>query len=159
MVAQEAVNFEVLGSNPSVGARNYNILVVSTSVELSHKPETSSLAGFLASDILLGIRGMFMAEITPDVKVNYNDGRPDGKEVTPEPTYGDLLVGRSFNPAGSARVDRLKSMYAAIIDELNDIRESYKDANDGEGVRHASIAITEAQGAQMWAVKSATWGL
>lgn len=76
-----------------------------------------------------------------------------------ELTYGEQAVGLSFNPAGSARVDRLKTLYAQIIDEMVTIRESYKEAGDSEGVRLTSVAITEAQGAQMWAVKGATWGL
>lgn len=102
-----------------------------------------------------------------EVKVNYNDGRTS--ELASQ-TYGERAVGLSFNPAGSARVNRLKKRYAEVIDELVSIREAYKEeaknasssdeeAKNNEGVRLASIAITEAQGAQMWAVKAATWGL
>ena len=43
-------------------------------------------------------------------------------------------------------------LYAAIIDICNESR-----GGSGERPRLWSIAITEAQGAQMWAVKAATW--
>ena len=67
-------------------------------------------------------------------------------------TFGEKAVGLTFNPSGDERVQRLKAMYAAIIDELNTIQ-----SDRSEQARLASIAITEAQGAQMWAVKAATW--
>jgi hypothetical protein len=67
-------------------------------------------------------------------------------------TFGEKAVGLTFNPSGDERVQRLKVMYAAIIDELDTMRD------DLPGRNHlTSIAITEAQGAQMWAVKAATW--
>ena len=54
----------------------------------------------------------------------------------------------------SVKVATVKGLYAEIIDFLNDLRIS-----DGspEIKRLASVAITEAQGAQMWAVKALTW--
>jgi len=68
-------------------------------------------------------------------------------------TFGEKAVGLTFNPSGDERVQRLKVMYAAIIDELFAM-----DDGSGSGqARLASVAITEAQGAQMWAVKAATW--
>ena len=71
---------------------------------------------------------------------------------TRELTFGEKAVGLTFNPSGDARVQRLKVMYAAIIDELDAMR-----CDRSEQARLASVAITEAQGAQMWAVKAATW--
>jgi hypothetical protein len=67
-------------------------------------------------------------------------------------TFGEKAVGLTFNPSGDDRVQRLKAMYAAIIDELVAMRDGRNEQS-----RLASIAITEAQGAQMWAVKAATW--
>jgi hypothetical protein len=67
-------------------------------------------------------------------------------------TFGEKAVGLTFNPSGDERVQRLKAMYAAIIDELNTI-----PSDRSEQARLASIAVTEAQGAQMWAVKAAIW--
>jgi len=72
--------------------------------------------------------------------------------VTRELTFGEKAVGLTFNPSNDERVQRLKAMYAAIIDELDAMR-----GDRSEQARLASVAITEAQGAQMWAVKAATW--
>jgi hypothetical protein len=69
-------------------------------------------------------------------------------------TYGQKAVGLSFNPSGDDKVARVKQMYADIIDMMDDLRTS---AGRGEAGRLASIAITEAQAAQMWAVKALTW--
>lgn len=76
-----------------------------------------------------------------------------------ELTYGRQAVGIGFNPSGDPLVYELKAGYADIIDALNVLRESAKADGDSEKIRIISIAITEAQGAQMWAVKAATWGL
>lgn len=71
-------------------------------------------------------------------------------------SFGENAVGVSFNPSGSNRVDRLKTKFAEIIDELH----SYREASDNpDQKRLASVAITEAEGACMWAVKAATKGL
>lgn len=72
-----------------------------------------------------------------------------------ELTFGEKAVGLSFNPSGDADVVTLKKAYAGVIDQLNTIREN--DQNP-EVKRLCSVAITEAQGAQMWAVKAVTWG-
>lgn len=69
-------------------------------------------------------------------------------------TFGERAVGLDFNPSNDATVTLLKQSYADVIDVLNIIRD---EANDPETQRLASVAITEAQGAQMWAVKAATW--
>lgn len=69
-------------------------------------------------------------------------------------TYGEGAVGLSFNPGGSEAVNTIKKRYAEVIDFLNHARDT---AVDPETKRLCSIAITEAQGAQMWAVKAITW--
>lgn len=69
-----------------------------------------------------------------------------------ETTFGEQAVGLGFNPSGDEKVTKLKEHYAAIIDILNDDRGENRD----ERARLASVAITEAQGAQMWAVKAVT---
>ena len=48
----------------------------------------------------------------------------------------------------------IKARFADDIDEMNSLRMRTEDP---EIKRLASIAITEIQGAQMWAVKAATW--
>lgn len=69
-------------------------------------------------------------------------------------TFGQKAVGLSFNPGGNAQVNSIKAKYAAIIDELNDLRNA---STDMDVKRMYSVAITESQTAQMWAVKAATW--
>lgn len=71
-----------------------------------------------------------------------------------EQTLGEQLVGIDFNPSGNEKVAKVKSLYAEIIDLLDDHR---KEENDAQKNRHISVAITEAQTAQMWAVKALTW--
>ena len=72
----------------------------------------------------------------------------------PELTYGQKAVGLTFNPSSMHEVDVLKRAAANFIDECHALRSMTDSA---EVKRMASIAITEAQTAQMWAVKAATW--
>lgn len=74
-----------------------------------------------------------------------------------ELTYGQKAVGLTFNPSGDGRVQKLKELYAEIIDLCNDARSSDAPSVSGEQKRLYSVAITEAQAAQMWAVKAVTW--
>jgi hypothetical protein len=69
-------------------------------------------------------------------------------------TFGERAVGYSFNPSGSSEVDQLKACAASFIDSCHALRDA---SNDPEVKRMYSLAITEAQTAQMWAVKAATW--
>ncbi|HEV2225094.1 MAG TPA: hypothetical protein VGR84_19030 [Candidatus Acidoferrales bacterium] len=68
-------------------------------------------------------------------------------------TYGEKAVGLKFNPSGDSNVDVIKRLYAQIIDICNTDRAGAA----GEKARLFSVAITEAQTAQMWAVKAVTW--
>lgn len=70
-----------------------------------------------------------------------------------ELTFGEKAVGLTFNPGGNPQVDIIKGAYAAIIDQLNDARR----IATADAARLYSIAITEAQSAQMWAVKAVTY--
>lgn len=72
-----------------------------------------------------------------------------------ELTFGERAVGISFNPGGDVTVNQVKAMYANIIDTLDTLR-SFAESTP-EVKRLCSIAITEAQSAQMWAVKAITW--
>ena len=76
--------------------------------------------------------------------------------VQAELTYWEKAVWKSFNPWGLSEVNDIKTLYATIINKLNVARNL---TNDLEKKRLLSIAITEAQTAQMWAVKSITWNL
>jgi hypothetical protein len=51
-------------------------------------------------------------------------------------------------------VSKCKQIFADAIDQMNELR---KTTESSEVVRMASVAITEAQTAQMWAVKAITW--
>jgi len=70
-----------------------------------------------------------------------------------ELTYGEKAVGITFNPGGNEMVNIIKKQYADIIDNLLTL----KNADQSEKNRLISIAITQAQDAQMWAVKAITW--
>jgi hypothetical protein len=69
-------------------------------------------------------------------------------------SFGERAVGLQFNPSNQTAVYQCKTRYAALIDQLEARRQS---TTDGEVKRLCSIAITEAQTAQMWAVKALTW--
>ena len=69
-------------------------------------------------------------------------------------TFGERAVGATFNPSGDHKVTVLKQSAAAFIDACDDWRN---EATDSDVKRMYSLAITEAQTAQMWAVKAATW--
>lgn len=71
-----------------------------------------------------------------------------------EMTFGEKAVGLSFNPSGDDAVAQCKAEFAKVIDRMNDLRNS---TDNTEVKRMASVAITEAQTAQMWAVKAITW--
>ena len=70
-----------------------------------------------------------------------------------EMTFGEKAVGLTFNPSGDKDVEAVKKLYATVIDFCNDARNK----TSGERARLYSVAITEAQSAQMWAVKAITW--
>ncbi len=82
-------------------------------------------------------------------------------EVLLYPKEGDILtqgqkaVGFTFNPSKDPRVDKAKLLAAAAIDQMIELQ---KDANSYNGTkRHAAVAITEFESAQMRAVKAITW--
>jgi hypothetical protein len=70
-------------------------------------------------------------------------------------TFGEKAVGLTDNPLGNQIVVELKKMFAEIIDVCALGRVDAKDSLEKQ--RLWSIAITEAQTAQMFAVKAATW--
>ena len=71
-----------------------------------------------------------------------------------ELSFGEKAVGLTFNPSGDDAVAQCKQEFANTIDRMHALRF----ASDNPEVRRmATIAITEAQTAQMWAVKAITW--
>ena len=81
-------------------------------------------------------------------------GSSEAMNASRPQTYGERAVGLTFNPSGDESVRLFKEAFAEIID-LCDGARTHSD--DPETKRLWSIAITEAQTAQMWAVKAATW--
>jgi hypothetical protein len=69
-------------------------------------------------------------------------------------TFGEKAVGLSFNPSANPEVEACKREFAAVIDRMDKLRA---ESMLPEVRRMASVAITEAQTAQMWAVKAITW--
>ena len=72
----------------------------------------------------------------------------------PDLTFGQKAVGLTFNPSGDDAVGKCKQMFADTIDQMNDLRNQ---TSSGDVKRMCSEAITNAQTAQMWAVKAITW--
>jgi len=68
-------------------------------------------------------------------------------------TFGEKAAGVSFNPSADPMVADIKKRFADLIDLLHNLR----GPADADVARMLSIAITEAQTAQMWAVKAVTW--
>ena len=69
-------------------------------------------------------------------------------------TFGEKAVGLTFDPDGDIVVEAVKEAYSHVIDALNSLREGNESP---EIKRMLSIAITDAQTSQMWAVKAITW--
>ena len=76
------------------------------------------------------------------------------QEKARELTFGEKAVGINFNPSQDSLVDRIKQQSGNLIDTINELRST---TESGEVKRMCSVAITEAQTAQMWGVKAATW--
>jgi hypothetical protein len=74
--------------------------------------------------------------------------------MEPDMTFGQKAVGMAFNPSGDDAVAQCKAGFAKLIDDMAALRLA---SSSGEQKRLASVAITELQTAQMWAVKAITW--
>ena len=75
-----------------------------------------------------------------------------------ELTFGEKAVGLTFNHAEgelAKTVHDIKSAFAAAIDKIQ--KERAKDTTPSEKGAMLTLAIREAQSAQMWAVKAVTW--
>lgn len=79
------------------------------------------------------------------------NGRPTSHNVeVGEQAQKHVL--RSFNPSGDVKVDTTKTLCAAIIQQMIDLRDS-AEATPAQK-RAASIAITQCEALQMQAVKA-----
>lgn len=88
----------------------------------------------------------------PTIDQNAND---DKAQVL---SYGEKAVGLTFNHAEgevAEAVHTIKRGFAAVIDNIQ--LERLKDTTPSEKGAMLTLAIREAQSAQMWAVKAVTW--
>ena len=69
-------------------------------------------------------------------------------------SYGGKLVGLNNPPTGNELVYQFKKNVAAKIDTLNNLRAT---SESQEQKRLCSVAITELEGALLWAVKALTF--
>lgn len=74
-----------------------------------------------------------------------------------ELTFGEKMVGLTFNPSNDLQVQKVKAGFAAIIDDLNDQRKIASEAGNDIKARFFECAIESAVTAQMYAVKAITW--
>jgi hypothetical protein len=74
---------------------------------------------------------------------------PDGETTITQSAAQIVRMG--FNPSKLERVDRIKALAAALVSECEAIQNGVKP-----GGREAAIAITQIQGATMFAVAAAT---
>lgn len=70
-------------------------------------------------------------------------------------SYGQQAVGLTFNPSNDPTVQKLKELYAEIIDLVYMLPVTPDQNFKSQLVRHA---IMQAVDGQMDAVKAATWG-
>jgi hypothetical protein len=81
------------------------------------------------------------------------------QNLTPELTFGQKAAGVSFNPSKDPSVDKIKGLFAEIIDLCHDEVESLHNGGDKNGDKryYFNKAIAYAEDAQMNAVKAITW--
>lgn len=80
-----------------------------------------------------------------------DDGTPFGQELDVGETAQNHVL-RKFNPTDNANVDATKTLCAAIIQQMIDLRDAPAATNAQK--RAASIAITQCEALQMQAVKA-----
>lgn len=121
----------------------------------SHKPKVEIPCGSNARHRHQSNGGSTMSQAPnqhPEDMAAPTADKPDDQAGTL--SFGQKAVGLTFNPSNNQDVNALKQQLATFIDVCHDRKEA---SQDPEVKRMYSIAITEAQTAQMWAVKAATW--
>lgn len=73
-----------------------------------------------------------------------------------ETTLGEsrVLVKYSENPEQSTRIQEIRTLSASLIDLLNEHKMARATPVDGEQARVYATAMTEIEGACMWAIKA-----
>ncbi len=77
------------------------------------------------------------------------------EEKNPEElTAGEKAMGVTFNPSNNWEITILKAKFAGLYTQLHFLRDN---TDNWEKKRMFSVAMTELQTAQVWAVKALTW--
>lgn len=85
-------------------------------------------------------------------------GTPPSASTQRSLTFGEKAVGLTFNPGGHEQVNKIKTLCAALIDEIADQRAGNPGAErHPEKWDEYTQAIRFIKSGQMWAVKAATW--
>lgn len=123
-----------------------------TSVKFIQPGDDAPASGaYCELDVILGELAEFETTLTADSTGTEGIVAADPDRVM---SFGEKAVGLRFNPSNQTAVYQCKSRFAELIDQLDTRRHT---DSDPEVKRLCSIAITEAQTAQMWAVKALTW--
>lgn len=97
-----------------------------------------------------------MGELTSGIGVPQDSITPQAQR--PTLTFGQKAVGLTFNPSNMPTVDRIKTLCAAIIDEIADQRAGNpNDERNPDKWEMFTDAIKSIKEGQMWAVKACTW--
>lgn len=75
--------------------------------------------------------------------------------MTNKITYGQKAVGLTFNPSGDDKVNKIKELYAEIIDVLEQVEDGTNYSEMQRSLKNT--AIQQAILGQMSAVKVITW--
>lgn len=77
--------------------------------------------------------------------------------IKSESTFGQKLVGYSFNPSKNPTVDKLKSLFAEAADTVNKEGISLGEHGDYLSIMNKDEALRSILTAQMWSVKHVTF--
>lgn len=81
----------------------------------------------------------------------------DGLQIGREMTYGEKAVGLTFNPSNDPKVQKIKELYAEIVDIVINNSFNPETETSVQKKQFTDNAIKEAVTAQMWAVKAITY--
>jgi hypothetical protein len=116
---------------------------------------TAALASSLGDEAKEAIN-----EFTKGLEQDIADLQAEKSEMTPEPTFGEDLVGYTFNPSGNENVQEAKRLAAALADVLHrDYEERFGKRNCNNSFIASVVyqqAIGEILNAQMNTVKLLT---
>ncbi len=116
---------------------------------------TAALASSLGDEAKEAIN-----EFAKGLEKDIADLQAEKSEMTPEPTFGEDLVGYTFNPSGNENVQEAKRLAAALADVLHrDYEERFGKRNCNNSFIASVVyqqAIGEILNAQMNTVKLLT---